>query len=114
MSFFADNYATDPGEAFLPPRLHHHNQTFAPRLSPTCVLGGGGGTALIPGTDTWNRLNTRRCELIDKEIDAQLSPEESAELELLQQQMVDAAERRYPHPPIHAALSDLEKRLKGN
>ena len=63
-------------------------------------------------SDEWTeQQNTRRCELIDKEIDGVLTPEEAVELRQLQDQML-----RYQHKvapwPIQAARQLYQELLK--
>jgi hypothetical protein len=41
---------------------------------------------------------TRRCELVDREIDGTLTPDEAVELEVLQQQMLQERQRLAPVP----------------
>ena len=48
--------------------------------------------------------NARRCALIDREIDGTPSPEEAAELEVLQHQMLQERQRLAPVP-----LEDLRR-----
>lgn len=56
------------------------------------------------GTE-WNDLkSTRRCELVDRDIEGTLLPDEAAELAVLQQQLL--AERRRPAP---ISLNDLHR-----
>jgi hypothetical protein len=51
------------------------------------------------GVDCWTSVkNTRRCFLIDREIDGTLSPEEASELAVLQRQMLEHRERVAPLP----------------
>jgi hypothetical protein len=54
-----------------------------------------------PWTDA---KNTRRCELVDREIDGILTPEEAAELQILQQQFFQERRRLAP-----IALKDLRE-----
>jgi hypothetical protein len=56
-------------------------------------------------TGPWTEAkNARRCALIDREIDATLTPEEAAELHALQQQMLRERRRLAPVP-----LEDLRR-----
>lgn len=51
------------------------------------------------GEGAWTEAtNSRRCFLIDREIDGTLTPEEAAELESLQQQMLRERQRLAPVP----------------
>jgi regulator of protease activity HflC (stomatin/prohibitin superfamily) len=53
----------------------------------------------------WNDLkNSRRCELVDREIEGTLLPDEAAELAVLQQQMLAERRRLAPVP-----LNDLRR-----
>jgi len=53
----------------------------------------------------WNDLkNARRCELVDREIEGTLLPDEAAELAVLQQQMLAERRRLAPVP-----LDDLRR-----
>ncbi len=56
--------------------------------------------------------NNRRCELIDKMIDAKISPDEEKELEDLQDQMLRYRRRVAPLPLAHAAqlLEEFERK----
>src|SRR5262249_34973702 len=50
-------------------------------------------------TGPWTEAKaTRRCELVDREIDGTLTPEEALELEVLQQQMLRERQRLAPVP----------------
>ena len=69
----------------------------------------------------WNETrNTRRCALIDKEIDGTLTPTERVELELLQKQAVAYRDRVAPPcpgvydlRPGHATADGRESRRDG-
>jgi hypothetical protein len=51
------------------------------------------------GETNWTReKNTRRCFLIDRQMDGSLTPEEAQELAILQQQMLAHRERVAPLP----------------
>lgn len=57
------------------------------------------------GGTAWNELkNARRCELVDREIEGTLLPDEAAELTVLQQQMLAERRRLAPVP-----LDDLRR-----
>ena len=56
-------------------------------------------------TGPWTEAkNARRCALVDREIDGTLTPEEAAELEVLQQQMLRERRKLAPVP-----LDDLRR-----
>jgi hypothetical protein len=58
-----------------------------------------------PSEDEWSAAkNERRCELIDRDIDGHLSPDERIELEDLQQQL-----RRYVNKVAPLPLDQLRK-----
>jgi hypothetical protein len=59
-----------------------------------------------------NAKNNRRCELIDKEIDGTITPDEAIELEDLQEQMLRYRHRVAPLPLAHAGrlLAELEEK----
>jgi hypothetical protein len=61
----------------------------------------GSREAMGPWTEA---KNARRSALIDREIDATLTPEEAAELHVLQQQMLRERQRLAPVP-----LDDLRR-----
>ncbi len=64
------------------------------------------------GADWTDAKNDRRCELIDKEIDATLTPDEAKELESLQDQMLRYRHRVAPLPLGYARqlLEVLERK----
>lgn len=51
------------------------------------------------------KKNIRRCELIDKKIDFELTPEEESELEILQQEMFDWKRKKFPNRTEEAKSS---------
>jgi hypothetical protein len=59
-----------------------------------------------------DKRNDRRCELIDKKIDARLTPDEEKELEGLQDQMLKYRHRVAPLPLGYARqlLEELERK----
>jgi hypothetical protein len=66
-----------------------------------------------PSPDEWtDERNDRRCELIDKELDGTLAPDEQTELEDLQEQMLRYRHRVAPLPLAHARklLDELENK----
>ena len=66
-----------------------------------------------PGTPEWGRLNRRRGELIEREVDGGLSSREADELAWLQRETLAAVDRAFPRPPVNLrALAELEERLK--
>jgi hypothetical protein len=71
------------------------------RVTPLKGEGNGSHEATGPWTEA---KNARRCALIDREIDALLTPEEAAELQMLQQQMLRERRRLAPVP-----LEDLRR-----
>lgn len=56
------------------------------------------------GTDWSDLKNARRCELVDREIEGTLLPDDAAELAALQQQMLADRRRLAPVP-----LNDLRR-----
>jgi len=71
------------------------------RVTPMKKHRNGSREATGPWTEA---KNARRCALIDREIDATLTPEEAAELQVLQQQMLRERRRLAPVP-----LDDLRR-----
>jgi hypothetical protein len=68
----------------------------------------------VPGTPEWGRMNQRRAELIDKQVDSSLTAAEQAELKELQRQTREAIDKTHPLPPPDlAALRRLEEELQG-
>ena len=68
----------------------------------------------IPGTPAWDQMNRRRGELIQKKVDASLTPQEQAEYEYLQRMSLAAVNQAHPGPPVDlAALQQLEAELRG-
>jgi len=80
------------------------------RMLPVGVDRNGDSVA---AGDKWTDVkNARRCQLIDKEIDDELTPEERSELEDLQDQMLRYRHRVAPLPLEYARhlLEELEKK----
>ena len=65
------------------------------RLMPLTKDGNRVATDAGPWTET---KNARRCELVDREIDGMLKPEEAAELAMLQEQFFKERRRLAPVP----------------
>ncbi len=66
---------------------------------------GNGVRAVQQYAGPWTEAkNARRCELVDREIEGTLMPEEAAELAVLQEQMLQERRRLAPVP-----LEDLQK-----
>ena len=66
-----------------------------------------------PPEDEWTvAKDQRRCDLIDREIDGTLTPDERVELEDLQEQMLRYRHRVAPLPLAHARqlLEELERK----
>jgi hypothetical protein len=71
------------------------------RVTPMHRQGNGSWEA----TGAWTEAkNARRCVLVDREIDGTLTPEEAAELHVLQQEMLRERRRLAPVP-----LEDLRR-----
>jgi hypothetical protein len=76
---------------------------------------GHGGIRLLKGshssheTEWTDEKNKRRCELVDKEIDGLLSPDEQIELEELQAEML-AYRRKVAPLPLHE-LREIHRQL---
>jgi hypothetical protein len=63
----------------------------------------------------WEKLNDRRCDLIDKKIGVGLTPAEEVEFEQLQEIVGAAIDKKYPRtPPPWEKLRELEARLKAS
>jgi hypothetical protein len=65
-----------------------------------------------PEVEWTDAKNQRRCDLIDREIDESLTPDERIELEDLQEQMLRHRHRVAPLPLAHARqlLEELERK----
>lgn len=69
-----------------------------------------GAKSATPHAGPWtDAKNARRCELVDREIDGVLTPEEAAELKLLQEQFFQERRRLAPIPLQY--LRDLHQEL---
>jgi hypothetical protein len=65
------------------------------RLVPIAAAGSSNHSGDCPWT---KEKNSRRCFLIDREIDGTLTPEEASELAALQRQMLEYRQRVAPLP----------------
>lgn len=70
----------------------------------------------IVGTEEWDTMNARRCELIDKKIDQgydSLSIGEKAEYERLQRLSQQALEQAYPSPFVDDSMHWVHDKIAG-
>ena len=75
---------------------------------PTANESGGGSVPneqgftdeLKPGTEEFDRKNSRRFELIEKRVDHGLSAQEEAEYQALQSEILAVTKKRFPRPPL--------------
>lgn len=73
---------------------------------PGVILNHFGGLVMIWG----DAKNTRRCDLIDKEIGGCLTVEESAELQSLQEEFIAYRDEHFPLPIEYA--KEIYRKLK--
>jgi hypothetical protein len=59
---------------------------------------------LKPGTEAFDLKNTRRFELIEKRVDSVLSPEEEAEFQSLQAEILAVTKKHFPRPRVNREL----------
>src|SRR5262249_47801022 len=88
--------------------LIEHNGKPVARVLPVPASSNGPP----PDVEWTEAKNQRRCDLIDREIDGTLTPDEQVELEDLQGQMLRYRHRVAPLPLAHARqlLEDLERK----